>query len=334
MPQALAAIYTCHTFRVENAPLIQRHHANTMTTAPPRILYIAGYGRSGSTVLAAILGNHPEMVSIGEIAFFADDLQSDNRLCSCGEKYETCRFWGGLLADFTLTGANAALSHRIEKYAAVHRLRQGRITPAERDAYRSYQRHILEYAQQQRGARWVIDSSKSAWRTTGRFVALQQLAGLDVYVLHLVRSGWATLESLVLTGRNWALEGHVQPPRRAALKATVGWTVANVRTAQLKAALPPDRYLLLRYEDFIDQPAAALDRIGRFCNLDLAPLSAAIEQEQSFVVGHMVGGNRLRLQGQVQLRRGRGMSDPRRLKLHQHVLFHLIGGWLERHYGY
>ena len=35
-----------------------------------QIIYIMGYGRSGSTLLDIILGNHPEIQSLGEVALF------------------------------------------------------------------------------------------------------------------------------------------------------------------------------------------------------------------------------------------------------------------------
>ena len=32
------------------------------------LCYIAGFGRSGSTVLDVLLGNHPEVLSLGEVS--------------------------------------------------------------------------------------------------------------------------------------------------------------------------------------------------------------------------------------------------------------------------
>ena len=39
----------------------------------PTIIYIAGYGRSGSTVLDIMLGDHPRIFSGGELTYLFDD---------------------------------------------------------------------------------------------------------------------------------------------------------------------------------------------------------------------------------------------------------------------
>ena len=38
------------------------------TTQPIRVLYFAGYGRSGTTVLDIALGQHPAVIGSGEIS--------------------------------------------------------------------------------------------------------------------------------------------------------------------------------------------------------------------------------------------------------------------------
>jgi hypothetical protein len=41
------------------------------------IIYIAGYGRSGSTLLERILGSHERFFGLGELASFLDLLDSE-----------------------------------------------------------------------------------------------------------------------------------------------------------------------------------------------------------------------------------------------------------------
>jgi hypothetical protein len=56
------------------------------------VLYIAGDGRSGSTLLATILGNHEGFFPVGEIRAVWQALQRDE-LCGCGEPFSNCEFW-------------------------------------------------------------------------------------------------------------------------------------------------------------------------------------------------------------------------------------------------
>src|SRR5688572_19952802 len=63
----------------------------------PTVLYIAGTGHSGSTVLSFILNTHPEIFAIGEMhapPFPAD--RPSERMCSCGETVVNCPFFSSM----------------------------------------------------------------------------------------------------------------------------------------------------------------------------------------------------------------------------------------------
>ena len=49
-----------------------------------KIIYIAGYGRSGSTLLARILGSHENIFTVGELINFLNLVNIDDSICSCG----------------------------------------------------------------------------------------------------------------------------------------------------------------------------------------------------------------------------------------------------------
>ncbi len=65
-----------------------------------KIIYIAGLGHSGSTILDMALGCHPEIVGLGEIyAVFNKKKTSElfeKSTCSCGKKGIDCYFWKDL----------------------------------------------------------------------------------------------------------------------------------------------------------------------------------------------------------------------------------------------
>jgi hypothetical protein len=48
-----------------------------------KILYIAGYSRSGSTILDIILSSHPQIFGTGELGYLFDDWIAGTRLCTC-----------------------------------------------------------------------------------------------------------------------------------------------------------------------------------------------------------------------------------------------------------
>lgn len=299
-----------------------------------KVLYIAGYGRCGSTVLATVLGNHPEMVSVGEVTYLYDDWSNPQRPCSCEKPYAECDFWQGVLAVGAAEAGTARLVRSLERASSLPRLWLGRVPDQAREGYRASQERVFEHALARSGATIIVDSSKSARLTVGRSVALRKLAGDDVYFLHLVRDGWATLESRVVTGSNWALEGYAHEPRLPTLRAVVGWVWSNCCASMMRRAIGSRRCLFLRYEDFLADPAAALRRIGDLVGIDNRTLIEQVERGQAFDVGHIVGGNRVRFQKSLTLRRQEKGGADHRLTPRQRLLFRMLGGWLNRWYGY
>ena len=64
-----------------------------------RIVYIAGLGHSGSTILDLALGVHTDAVGLGEVYTLLRKKQRQNHmgsLCSCGETATKCPFWSKL----------------------------------------------------------------------------------------------------------------------------------------------------------------------------------------------------------------------------------------------
>jgi hypothetical protein len=248
--------------------------------------------------------------------------------------YRECEFWKDLFLGEFPTPELTQLVQKVENRFFLPRLLLGLVSRRDRWAYQAYGARLFGYVSSRTGKPIVIDSSKSARRNAGRFLALSKLAGQDLYVLHLVRNGLATMESLVATGRNWVIEGYAQAPRWPALRAALGWVSANILASVLGRRLGPNRYMLLRYEDLVEDPATALRKIGQFCDFDAEGLIEDINCDHYFQVGHMVGGNRVRLQGEIKLRKDGKRRLGGRLKLHHWLVFALVGAWLHRRYDY
>lgn len=57
------------------------------------ILFIAGVGRSGTTLLTNMLGQHPDIEAVGESQYIWDRGLLANDLCGCGVRFHHCDFW-------------------------------------------------------------------------------------------------------------------------------------------------------------------------------------------------------------------------------------------------
>src|SRR5215467_12341244 len=60
------------------------------------VVYIAGYGRSGSTLLDLMLGRIDRWFSMGEFRQFWHARRDDWR-CGCGESVRTCPVWADVV---------------------------------------------------------------------------------------------------------------------------------------------------------------------------------------------------------------------------------------------
>jgi hypothetical protein len=283
--------------------------------------------------LDVILGNHPEIVSAGELTYLVEDWRTPGRRCACGASYANCEFWAGLPEAVSLTKETSRAVRQIERRRATVPVLLDAVPGEVQATYRRFQRGVFSYLTETIGTSIVVDSSKSAGDAAMRFYALSRIAGLDVYVLHLVRDGRATMASCVRKGSNWALEGHADPPTLPGMRAAAGWTLANGWVLGLsRRYVQPDRYMRVQFEDLTTHPARTLEAIGAFLGVNVEMLIDRVQRGEDFDVGHNVGGNRVRKNGTIQLRTTG--SDRRRedgLRWHHRLAFTAVGGWLN-HY--
>ena len=63
-----------------------------------RLVYIGGYGHSGSTLLEYLLAASPKVVACGEVASVLRERGRKGK-CTCGREVRLCPLWGPLLAS-------------------------------------------------------------------------------------------------------------------------------------------------------------------------------------------------------------------------------------------
>lgn len=66
-----------------------------------KVVFIAGSGHSGSTLLDMCLGGHPQIASLGETGFlyFYAHGMTDRDFCTCGQRVLQCDFWRKNVAE-------------------------------------------------------------------------------------------------------------------------------------------------------------------------------------------------------------------------------------------
>src|SRR5450755_566845 len=59
----------------------------------PRVVYLGGLGRSGTTLLERLLGELPGVCSVGEVVHLWQRGIAEAERCGCGEPLPGCPFW-------------------------------------------------------------------------------------------------------------------------------------------------------------------------------------------------------------------------------------------------
>ena len=256
-----------------------------------RVLFIAGSGRSGSTIVDNILGQADGVVSVGEVRFLWERGMLGDRLCGCGRPFSACAFWGPVMG--TVGGVDAArmaaLLARGTRARHVAWLLGARRDPSSvrarlqelPDTLGRLYTAIAEHA----GARVIVDSSKLP--PYGEL--LRHVPGVEASYVHLVRDPRATAYSWgrakPLPERDGGMMQRQGPAKSAAL-----WTLWN-GIAEGLWARDRERYLRIRYEDLIDRPRPAIARMLALVGEPADTLPFVSDHEVELETTHGVAGN-------------------------------------------
>jgi hypothetical protein len=258
-----------------------------MDEAPLKVLCITGWCRNGSTIIGNTLGEIPGFCHVGELHFLWKNAAGlgANNLCGCGEVLTRCPVWSRILTQLRPPGTS------VEAYAATVIGRQ-RAYVRTRHTWRVLRRGlhcdpIREHAALmartyraiagQTGARVIVDTTK----IPGEAALLPDIDGVTPYYVHLVRDPRAVAHS-------WR-----QPKQYVytmpASKSTAYWHGFNLACHAITRR-HRDRSVFLRYEDFIADPAAAVDALLRLCGADPAanPVRGQVVELHT---NHTVTGN-------------------------------------------
>ncbi len=162
----------------------------------PRIVYLGGLGRSGTTLLERLLGELPGVCSAGEVVHLWQRGIADAERCGCGEPLPDCPFWreagraafGGWaeLDVRRVTGLRSA----IDRSRHIPLLAAPVLPPSLRRGlgeYVGYYLRIYSAIASVSGCPVVVDSSKHA----SLAFCLRWRAELDLRVIHVVRDSRA-----------------------------------------------------------------------------------------------------------------------------------------------
>lgn len=282
----------------------------------PMVIYIAGSGRSGSTLLERILGELPGMVNVGELIDLARRTVPLGERCGCGLAFADCPFWTGVgkRAFGGWQGSQMAaldkLQERVARQRHFPRLAAmslgGHGFAADVAEYGALYAAIYQAIADQANAACVIDASKWPAQALALF-----RAGIDVRVVHLVRDVRGVAYSLgKQVTRPHAVETTDQMSRNVPAEAAARWLAIQGEAELLRrCGLPVTR---MRYEDFVRQPRPAIE--VALAELGLPPglsqLSRIGDKHMALGRSHGLSGNPSRFsEGEITLHADEAWRD-------------------------
>jgi hypothetical protein len=324
----------------------------------PRVLFLGGLGRSGTTLLERILGELPGVVALGEVVHLWQRDLRDGERCGCGAPFAGCRFWQAI-GEVGFGGWHRVdiervlhLQRLVERTRHIPLLAAGRRRALLRE-YTGYYQRVYTAAAEVASAQVVVDSSKHsalAWCLSH--------TDLDLRIAHLVRDprgvaySWTKrvarpetdLAAPMPSGAGKPLAapmpsgaraptGAAQMTRYPPARSALLWNTHNAALGLLaRRGVPVAR---MRYEQFLANPRRGLRTLAAFAGLDLSTADLRFLDEDQVRLGpcHSAAGNPMRFTvGTVALHR----DDAWRRELpgrHRHLVGALCAPLLAA-YGY
>lgn len=268
-----------------------------------RVLFVAGVGRSGSTLLERMLGSLDGFAAVGEVVHLNDRGVAEDQVCGCGERFSQCPFWKQV-GDRAFGGwdqVDGRRQHELRRSVDRNRYLLHLLVPL--GSYRRRLNSYLEYissiyaaAADVTGADVVVDSSKHP----SYAYLLRHARTLDLRIIHMVRRPHGVAHSWTKSVARPEITDRVElMPRYGPARVAMRWNSWNLLVALLRLLRVP--MLMLRYEDLVADPVSSLRRIGDFAQVPLD--HDALEAMRSSIDVtrplHSVAGNPMRFERQA-----------------------------------
>ncbi len=272
-----------------------------------KVLYIAGFGRSGSTLLGNVLGQVDDFVSVGEIRNIWLHGLIQNKVCGCGAPFKECEMWQPVLNEAFGDRGGVDPEKMIQLRESWSRTKHIplMLTPLTR---RLVEQRLAEYldnlerlyraVQTTTGSRVIVDTSK--FPSYG--FTLGMVPSVDLYIIHLVRDPRAVAYSWSRKRLQPDLENPEYMLRYSPTASSSRWIVRNLATEAFWRR-SPKRYSIVRYEDFVAKPQKTTRQILGLVGEETTPLPHMAEHEVKLGLNHNIWGNPSRFQtGTVEIR--------------------------------
>lgn len=283
-----------------------------------KIIYIAGDGRSGSTLLDSVLSNIEGSLSVGECHRFWVRYTENESRCGCNKNIGECELWHEVdtrlkakFPDYNAAefGRQVQQIQYYKNFKKIPALLASEAWANFREVVQTFYEIISEISEK----KIIIDSSKSMpWA-----YVLQHLGVFDVRIIHLERKLTAVANSWKKTIQlPEYTEKEVFMPKKGNWLILKTWLKIKKMAGTLKIA---DNFMFVRYEQLCLEPEKELRPIASFVGepMDIDDLKAK--------PNHAIGGNPMRNSlDTLEIRNA--TSTYRHLTIFEKLFFNAFGG--------
>lgn len=246
-----------------------------------KVLFIAGSGRNGSTLLARILGQIQGFQSIGEATqyLYNEKMIAQNIPCSCGLPIPDCEFWNEIIPNITLEYIRPIATNQL-------RMRNIPIilSPIQLKGYKEKNKKLVnsftslfETINLATNCEVIVDASKNPT------IALlhSQIPNIDLTIIHLVRDPRGFVSS-------WSKPKEYLK-KVSTVRASSWWLYYNAFSEILR--FHSKKYMLIRYEDFVNNTKECVEKITSLVSESESSTDFIRENQVRLTTQHLLGSN-------------------------------------------
>ena len=273
------------------------------STKRPTLVYIIGAGHCGSTLLNLLLNGHDHILGLSEFHSLGDYTRRDALDPPLDHP-----FWKKVRDCYEQrSGRSFADVDLNTPYQSFRDVLNGPMEPLQ-DWVADHET-LYSCVAEQSGARLLVDSSKM-WQ---RLYLLWRSGRFHIKPIHLIRDGRAVTNSYARKYDD--------------LRGAKRWVKSSLYSEYMRWRFG-ERWLRVYYEDLAARPEPTLRRICDYLNVAYQP--GMLAYRDSRYVG--IGGNRMRKQDHDRIQLDERWKHE--LSWKRRWIFDLLGGWLNKYYGY
>jgi len=209
-----------------------------------KIIYIVGFGHSGTTLVSRIMGSSPNCFNVGEIYHLQDVLSGKhkNSKCDDGEDLEKSEFWSDILNKIDLEELLQSKVGFLEKIALGFRIFFGlNVNSRKKGGLEDIKlyKEVFKKKKKQKNkeVKFLVESSKSL----RRLIDLDNSKEIDLRIIYIVRDGRGVLNSFLKRGKN-------------IIVIFLNWFWLNLCIKKFIKKIPTNQKIEISYERLANDP--------------------------------------------------------------------------------